>query len=116
MAELPPFYNKTFTWQRIYDFKYNITRALKFDFSATNMALLEEPQGKVDRRDSKANKDTIYSHWSDSVMQSVTSFGTNTDYRHQANLSWNLPLNKIDRKSTRLNSSHTDISRMPSSA
>ena len=26
------------------------------------------------------------------------------------------PLNQVDRKSTRLNSSHTDISRMPSSA
>ena len=28
----------------------------------------------------------------------------------------NIPKNLVDRKSTRLNSSHTDISRMPSSA
>ena len=34
----------------------------------------------------------------------------------EGDLSWVLPMDEGDRKSTRLNSSHTTVSRMPSSA
>ncbi|MBN4061936.1 MAG: cell surface protein SprA [Flavobacteriales bacterium] len=97
-ADLPPFYNKTFTWTRAYDLKYDITKALKFDFQATNNSLIEEPpqdktyDGRVDRKNHKEEFDTL---WTPSVLNSMSQGGTNTNYRHQSNLSWNLPLNKF---------------------
>ena len=51
------------------------------------------------------------------------SFGSNPEhaqrlyeYSSKHWLSYSTPILSLDRKSTRLNSSHTDISRMPSSA
>ncbi|MCI5056970.1 MAG: cell surface protein SprA [Flavobacteriales bacterium] len=94
-AELPLFVNKTFDWQRQYDLKYDITKALKYDFNATNMALITERPGRVDRRIDKQQGNDDYRLWRDSLYKSLATFGQNTDYRHQNNLSWNLPLNKF---------------------
>ena len=49
------------------------------------------------------------------IMEQLNSFIW--EFKVSDNISYNLEiLYKLDRKSTRLNSSHTDISRMPSSA
>ena len=40
---LPTYYQKHFNWNRIYGLKYDITKALKFDFNATNNSTIEEP-------------------------------------------------------------------------
>ena len=34
--KVKPSFRKDFEWTRIYDFKYDVTRQLKFDFTATN--------------------------------------------------------------------------------
>ena len=47
------------------------------------------------------------------LFQNNVTFNTNEDFRSQFNSDW---AGKLDRKSTRLNSSHNVISRMPSSA
>lgn len=74
-ADLPLFVNKTFNWRRQYDFKYDITRNLKFDFNATNMSLITEPPGKVDRKASKRNDNNEFKDWRDSVITSATMGG-----------------------------------------
>jgi cell surface protein SprA len=80
----PTLYNKSFTWGRQYTFAYDITRSIKLDFNATNLANIDEPYGKLDTEAKK-----------DSVRQNFWDFGRNTDYRHSGSLSYNVPLSKL---------------------
>ena len=81
---------KNFVWNRYYDLKFDITRSLKLDFSATNIARIDEPPGAVDR----SYKDQ-YQLWKDSVMRNIRSFGRTTNYHHIINIQYNVPLSKI---------------------
>ncbi|HNQ67082.1 MAG TPA: cell surface protein SprA [Bacteroidales bacterium] len=86
---LPVSVNKNFIWTRQYDFKYNLSKNLKFDFSATNNARIDEPQGRIYK------EDPLYSEKRDSIMDNIRSFGRNTQYHHQWDVTYNLPINKI---------------------
>lgn len=81
--------NKNFFWNRYYDMKFDLTRALRLDFSATNMARIDEPLGpyRRDRDDFEVKRD--------SLLQEIFSFGRNTQYTHSINASYTLPINKI---------------------
>ncbi|MBP7513457.1 MAG: cell surface protein SprA [Flavobacteriales bacterium] len=85
-----PTYNKTFTWQTQYGFRYEITKALKVDFNANRNAIIGEPPGRVNAKD-KPN----YELWKDSVMQSIGKFGLPTQYDHTVNVTYTLPLDKL---------------------
>jgi len=79
-----PTFNKTFITTRQYSLGYDITRSIKFDFTANNIANIDEPYGKLDTEAKK-----------DSVSKNFWNLGRNTDYRHGGSLSYNVPLNKI---------------------
>jgi cell surface protein SprA len=87
---IEPTYNKEFNWNRYYDLKWDLSRSLKLDFSATNIARIDEPYGEVDRH----NKDP-YQEWKDSVWRSIRDFGRNTQYNHNINVTYRVPINKI---------------------
>jgi len=89
--KVTPSYRKDFEWSRIYDFKYDITRQLKFDFTATSIARIDEPQGGVDRK----RYATEYEHWKDSVLTNLKNFGRTTTYTHIININYNIPVNKL---------------------
>jgi len=86
-----PSFRKDFEWSRIYDFKYDITRQLKFDFTATNIARIDEPSGGVDRQRYSNN----YENWRDSVMVNLRNFGRTTTYNHFVNVTYTIPVNKL---------------------
>jgi cell surface protein SprA len=86
-----PSFRKDFEWTRIYDFKYDITRQLKFDFTATNLARIDEPFGGVDRR----RYSNSYEMWKDSVMVNLRNFGRTTNYNHFVNVTYTIPINKL---------------------
>ncbi len=86
-----PTYRKDFEWTRIFDMKYDITRQLKFDFTSTNIARIDEPEGPVD----KDRYRTEYEIWRDSVMKNLKTFGRTTSYNHFYNLTYNIPINKL---------------------
>ncbi len=96
--KLPTYYQKHFYWNRIYSLKYDITKALIFDFNATNNATIEEPLtfngqqtfGRVDK-----NIPDQYQSWKDTVKQSLSQFGTNTHYHHNFNINYTVPINKL---------------------
>ena len=88
---IPPTYTKNFTWNRQYDLKYDLSRSIKMDFSATNQARIDEPDGIVDKDGDRE----IYNHWRDSVWQNVKNFGRTTQYNHMVNLNWNVPINRL---------------------
>ncbi|NNC82093.1 MAG: cell surface protein SprA [Flavobacteriales bacterium] len=86
----PAQYTKTFNWQRVYDLKYDITKSLKLNFTANNAAIIGEPIGRVDRDDRDE-----YEVFKDSVWTSIKNFGETTDYNHNFNVTYRLPLDKF---------------------
>jgi cell surface protein SprA len=89
--KVTPSFKKDFEWSRIYDFKYDITRQLKFDFTATDLARIDEPQGGVDRK----RYASTYNLWRDSVLTNLRRGGRTTTYNHFLNVTYNLPINKL---------------------
>ncbi|MBS1636334.1 MAG: cell surface protein SprA [Bacteroidetes bacterium] len=81
-----PQFNKTFTITRAYDTQWNITKNLKFDFTANNDGRILEPRNAIDTREKR-----------DSIKDNLLKLGTNatTQYRHQMNLNYQIPINKI---------------------
>jgi cell surface protein SprA len=67
--------------------RFDLTRQLRFEFSATNTARIDEPEGIVDRYREPAG----YQHWKDSVMINLKNLGRTTQYHHAANLTYTLP-------------------------
>ncbi len=88
---ITPSFRKDFEWSRLFDIKYDITRQLKFDFTSTNIARIDEPAGGVDRRRYQSE----YDNWRDSVLTNLKSFGRPTSYNHYINLTYNIPVNKL---------------------
>lgn len=86
-----PSYRKDFEWYRMYDFKYDITRQLKFDFTANNTSRIDEPFGGVD----KQRYSDSYDDWRDSVMVNLRNGGRNVNYNHFLNVTYNIPVNKL---------------------
>lgn len=89
--KVPISVTKDFYWNRYFDFRYNITRNLKFSATAVTSAIIDEPEGPV-------NKDLYpdeYSHWRDSVWSNIKHFGTVNNYQHSGELNWTVPINKL---------------------
>lgn len=82
------FFNKNFEMRRIYDFKLDLTRSIKLDFSANNYSVVDEPEGKIDTDE---DRDSIRSNiWGKNFL-----LGRNKTYTHQGNVSYQVPLNKF---------------------
>jgi cell surface protein SprA len=86
---LPKSVLKDFIWNRYYDFRFDLTRGLKIDFSAINTSRINEPLGEPDKNlpGYQARRDTIW--------QSILDGGRNTHYHHTWNISYTLPINKL---------------------
>lgn len=97
--EIAPTYYKNFLWSRVYTTRWELTRSLSFDYTATNNSRVDEPYGPVD---TQPEKDTLWNNFS--------RFGRNTFYTQQFNASYTLPFQKLpllDWTSTRLQYGNT---------
>ncbi|HOP04312.1 MAG TPA: cell surface protein SprA [Tenuifilaceae bacterium] len=88
---LLPTYSKDFLWNRVYSLNWDLTQALRFDFNANNIARIDEPEGMVNKNIDPGG----YEQWRDSVWTNLKNMGRNTQYNHQFNLTYNIPINKI---------------------
>ena len=88
---IKPTFRKDFEWTRIFDFKYDVTRQLKVDFTSTNLARIDEPAGGVDRK----RYSNEYEFWRDSVLTNIRNLGRTTTYNHFIDVTYNLPVNKL---------------------
>ena len=77
-------YNKFFTWDRFYDVRWDLTKSLKIDFTANNMARIDEPEGRIDTQEKR-----------DSVWTNIRNLGRNTNYRHTVTVNYTLPTTKL---------------------
>ena len=88
---ITPTFKKDFEWNRMFDFKYDLSRQLKVDFTANNFARIDEPAGGVDKR----RYSSEYDLWRDSVITNLRNFGRTTNYNHFINVTYTLPVNKL---------------------
>lgn len=76
-------YNKNFLVTRVYGISWNLTRSLTLDFDATNYSIIDEPEGRINGLKT------------DTLWQNLKRLGRTTDYNHDLNITYNLPINKI---------------------
>ena len=81
---IPETYDKFFTFQRDYILRWNFTRSISFDYTATNNSRVDEPAGRLDN---KAKKDSMWNN--------LFKGGRNTLFNQGANLSYTVPTNKF---------------------
>ncbi len=81
---IPETYDKYFIFQRDYIMRWNFTRSLNFDFTATNNSRIDEPDGRIDTKEKK-----------DSMWRNFWKGGRNTLYRQTANFTYTLPTTKF---------------------
>lgn len=77
-------YDKYFTFDRFYNLRWDLSRSLNIDFSATNNARVDEPYGRLN---TQAKKDT--------VKENFWKGGRNTLYTQRAVAAYTLPLSKL---------------------
>lgn len=82
--KIPETYDKYFVFDRVYNMRWDLTRSINLDFSATNNARIDEPIGRIDSKEKK-----------DSIRRNFFKGGRNTLYKQTANASYTLPLSKI---------------------
>ena len=80
-----------FNWDRDYNLKYDLTKSLKFDFTAKNRAFINEPYGKVDEGAFGYDADSSKTQ----MLNSIKSFGETMNYGHIANVTFKWPFNKF---------------------
>ena len=88
---LPVSYSQQYLWNRELAIRWDLTKALKLNFSSATHAEVEEPYGPV-------NKDLYpdeYTAWKDSVRQSLLRLGRPMDYQQTFSASYQVPLSKI---------------------
>ena len=84
-----PTYNKFFKWNKMYEFKYDLTRTLKLDFAANSKANIDEPYGRIDRSDPQ------YKQKMDTIWNNFWNSGRPTSYHQTVSLNYQFPLNKL---------------------
>ena len=81
---IDPTFDKYFTWDRGFNYRHDITKALTLDFSNKNAARIDEPAGRIDTREKR-----------DSLKESFWSFGRNINYSHNLNVGYTFPFKNI---------------------
>ena len=81
---LKPTFYKQFTWDRIYNIQYDLTKNLRFTYDANANARIDEPIGKIDTRTAR-----------DSIWESIGSMGTMQNFTQTISGNWDIPINKL---------------------
>jgi len=80
---IEPNFNKAFTFDRIYDVKWDLTKNIKIDYTATSNNRIDEPDGAID--DSARSV----------IWDNFRTGGRNTGFHQTTNINWQVPLNYI---------------------
>ncbi len=83
-----PNYNRTWNWNRNYDFKWDLAKSLSVDFTAGANAYIYEPN-IFDKNDPD------WERYQDTVWNEILSMGTMQRYNQAIKFNYNLPLKKI---------------------
>ena len=81
---IPETYDKYLLFQRDYIVRWNLTRSLNFDYTATNNSRVDEPYGRLDTKEKK-----------DSVWHNLLKGGRNTIFNQSVAFGYTLPMAKL---------------------
>lgn len=88
-------WSKDFTWDRHFNFAYNLTRSMKFSFqSAMNSTVDEGLYTKEIIRD-YLFENKYYEAWRDTIQRSLAKWGSPYTYQQVFNASWTVPFDRI---------------------
>ena len=92
-------YSKDFTWDRNVDFKYDLTKNMKFSFQSAMNAIIDEGKYtpeilKGQYFDADFNHDK-YEAWKDTIQHSLAKWGKPYTYQQVFTASWNVPFNRV---------------------
>lgn len=76
-------YNKNFLITRVYGIGWNLSKSLTMDIDATNLAVVDEPAGRING----LKQDTLWNN--------LKRLGRTTDYSHNLNFNYTVPINKL---------------------
>ncbi|EHQ28347.1 T9SS outer membrane translocon Sov/SprA [Mucilaginibacter paludis] len=76
-------FNKNFLITRVYGIGWNLSKSLTMDIDATNLAVVDEPAGRING----LKKDTLWNN--------LKKLGRTTDYNHNLNFNYTVPINKL---------------------
>jgi cell surface protein SprA len=101
-----PTYYKNFTWTRAYNFKYDISKGIKFTFAANNNAVIREPLGLIDSDANPGSTGKNNANQFNNILRqtfnpfiphndSIKFGGQTQNYGHNFDVSYKVPFNKI---------------------
>lgn len=88
-------FSKDFTWDRNVDFKYDLTKNMKFSFQSAMNATIDEGYYAPEILRDYAFTNDYYEAWRDTIQRSLAKWGSPYTYQQVFTASWNLPLNRI---------------------
>jgi len=94
-----PLYEKFFTFNRIYDLRWNLARNLSLDYTATANAVIDEPRGDIDDTEINPLTDSLligsgYTR-RDSLIANIKRLGRMKQFQQRAALTYRLPFDKF---------------------
>lgn len=96
--EMDVTFSKDFTWDRNFDFKYDLTKNMKFTFQTAMNSTVDE--GYYTPEILKLYEDYRFSNnpyeaWKDSIQRSMATWGNPYTYQQMFSASWNVPFNRV---------------------
>ena len=104
--QFKPTYLKNFNWTRNYDLKYDLSKNIKFSFSASNRSIILEPEGIIDGKvtaDQDLETYNNYQLFKSSIRSALEPFdgddvkfgGFALNYGHNYDFSYKVPFDKL---------------------
>ena len=102
-----PTYYKNFTWNRAYNFKYDVTKNLKFNYTANNSSIILEPTGEINGnaedgsialanyRQFRENVNSAFNPFAGGASDSTGFGGYNMTFGQNYDLSYKIPFDKL---------------------
>ena len=81
---IDPVFEKTFTFNRIYNLRWNLSRNLSLDYSARALAIVDEPAGELNTEEKRQD-----------VKDNLLDLGRLSNFDQTLALNYRLPLDKI---------------------
>ena len=94
-AKMDLTYSKDFTWDRNFDFKYDLTKNMKFTFQTAMNSTVDEGTFTKEIIDDYHFSNDYYEAWKDTIQRSLAKWGAPYTYQQVFTASWNVPFNRI---------------------
>ena len=84
-----PTYSKQWDWDRNFQFRYDLTKGLTFDYAAQAEAYVYEPAGNPDKGTEE------WQHNQDTIKSELLKLGTMSRFNQTVNVNYTVPINKL---------------------